>query len=184
MAKSAISRYKCHTLLKLSRDPILNIGIAGLGGGAGGFGQGGFGGGGQFGGYPGGSSSSGSKCWGTDPNRNFDIAHATVGSSNNPCQDTFHGDRAFSEAESQAFKTTLEKIIGSHGGPNKVIYVSVHAYSQLWMFPNGHIKSKSAHHYDLKRVADRAVSDLRFLLFMKNRHFPIFLQLSKDTFIF
>ena len=156
----------------------LKFGPLGLGGGAGG----GFGGAGQFGGsYPGGSSSSGSKCWGTDPNRNFDIGHGTVGSSNNPCQDTFHGDRAFSEAESQAFKTTLTKIIGSHGGPNKVIYVSVHAYSQLWMFPNGHIKSKSAHHYDLKRVADRAVSDLRFLFFAsgtamslilrENRHF-------------
>ena len=60
---------------------------------------------GGFGGSAGGSnglagfsgSNSGSKCWGTDPNRNFDINHGTAGSSDNPCQDTYHGDRPFSE---------------------------------------------------------------------------------------
>lgn len=118
-------------------------------------------------GYPGGSSSK-SKCWGTDPNRNFDINHGTVGSSNNPCQDTYHGDRPFSEAESEAIKTVTEQIVASHGGPERVVYVSVHAYSQLWMFPNGHIRSKSPHHYALERVAEKAVGDLRWTL-LKNR---------------
>ena len=47
-----------------------------------------------FPGFPGAASSQ-SKCWGTDPNRNFDIAHGSVGSSSNPCQDTYHGDRPF-----------------------------------------------------------------------------------------
>ena len=97
----------------------------------------------------------------TDPNRNFDIAHGTVGSSNNPCQDTFHGDRAFSEAESQAIRTALTQISNNHGGSENVVYVSVHAYSQLWMYPNGHIKSVSKHDRDLKRVANIAASALR-----------------------
>ena len=97
----------------------------------------------------------------TDPNRNFDIAHGTVGSSNNPCQDTFHGDRAFSEAESQAIRTALTQISKQHGGSENVVYVSVHAYSQLWMYPNGHIKSVSKHDKDLKRVANIAASALR-----------------------
>lgn len=105
-------------------------------------------------------SNSNSKCWGTDPNRNFDIAHGTVGSSNNPCQDTFHGDRAFSEAESQAIRTALTQISNKHGGSENVVYVSVHAYSQLWMYPNGHIKSVSKHDKDLKRVANIAASAL------------------------
>ena len=87
-----------------------------------------------------------------------------MGSSNNPCQDTFHGDRAFSEAESQAIRTALTQISNNHGGPENVVYVSVHAYSQLWMYPNGHIKSVSKHDKDLKRVANIAASALRYFL--------------------
>jgi len=126
--------------------------------GFGGFGGSGTGGSNGLAGYPG--SNPGSKCWGTDPNRNFDINHGTAGSSDNPCQDTYHGDRPFSEAESEAMKTATEQIIASHGGAEKVVYVSVHAYSQLWMFPHGHVKSKSPHHYSLNKVANKAVQDL------------------------
>ena len=64
-------------------------------------------------------------------------------------------------AESEAMKTATEQIVASHGGAEKVIYVSVHAYSQLWMFPHGHVKSKSPHHYALNKVADKAVKELR-----------------------
>ena len=65
------------------------------------------------------------------------------------------------KAESEAMKTATEQIVASHGGAEKVIYVSVHAYSQLWMFPHGHVKSKSPHHYALNKVADKAVKELR-----------------------
>ena len=65
------------------------------------------------------------------------------------------------KAESDAMKTATEQIVASHGGAEKVIYVSVHAYSQLWMFPHGHVKSKSPHHYALNKVADKAVKELR-----------------------
>ena len=41
-------------------------------------------------------------CIGVDPNRNWDCAWATVGSSNNPCSDTFHGPEAFSEIEMES----------------------------------------------------------------------------------
>ena len=36
---------------------------------------------------------------GTDPNRNFDFQWATVGSSDQPCSETFHGSEPFSEVE-------------------------------------------------------------------------------------
>ena len=45
--------------------------------GFGGFGGSGTGGSNGLAGYPG--SNPGSKCWGTDPNRNFDINHGTAG---------------------------------------------------------------------------------------------------------
>ncbi len=116
-------------------------------------------------GFPG-AANSNSKCWGTDPNRNFDIGHGTVGSSNNPCQDTYHGERPFSEAESKAVRDGLQTVVSQHGGSKHVTYVSVHAYSQLWMFPNGHLKSLSKYHTDLKRVANVAANSLRYSNFV------------------
>ena len=110
-----------------------------------------------------------SKCWGTDPNRNFDIAHGSVGSSDDYCQDTYHGDRPFSEAESQAVRTALTDIIANHGGVKNVVYVSIHAFSQLWMYPNGYTKAKSQNHLDLKRVAAKAVSALRYVQVLGRR---------------
>ena len=38
---------------------------------------------------------------GTDPNRNFDFQWATVGSSDEPCSETFHGSEPFSEVETR-----------------------------------------------------------------------------------
>ena len=100
-----------------------------------------------------------SKCMGTDPNRNFDIGHGGVGASNNPCQDTYHGERPFSDAESRALRDALKTALVDHN--KQVTYVSVHAYSQLWMFPNGHTKSLSKHNSDLKSVANKATQALR-----------------------
>ena len=122
---------------------------------------------GLFGGFPGFPGAGGgapaqpqrpsypSKCSGVDPNRNFDVSFAVTGSSNKPCSDTYHGPRAFSEAESRAVKDAVLGI-----GPRLVSFVSVHAYSQLWMFPYGHVKRVAKDHNDLKRLAQVAVSAL------------------------
>ena len=56
-------------LLRSARQFWPNQPFPGLGGG--------FGGSNGLAGYPG--SNPGSKCWGTDPNRNFDINHGTAG---------------------------------------------------------------------------------------------------------
>ena len=69
-----------------------------------------------------------SKCIGVDPNRNFDIGHGTVGSSNNRCQDTYHGTGPFSSAEARALKVAVENIKATQ---KLASYVSVHAYSQV-----------------------------------------------------
>ena len=69
-----------------------------------------------------------SKCIGVDPNRNFDIGHGTVGSSNNRCQDTYHGNGPFSSAEARALKVAVENIKTTQ---KLASYVSVHAYSQV-----------------------------------------------------
>ena len=52
-------------------------------------------------------------CW-QDPNRNFDILHGRVGSSNDPCQDTFHGETPFSEQESKAVRDVTNELVGRY----------------------------------------------------------------------
>ena len=69
---------------------------------------------------------SGSKCVGTDVNRNFDMDWATVGSSKDPCQDTYHGSTPFSEAESRATRDAINAIKSTH---TVAAFVSVHSYS-------------------------------------------------------
>jgi len=45
----------------------------------------------------------GSSCYGVDPNRNYDILWSQVGSSSNPCDDTYCGEYAHSEPEIEAY---------------------------------------------------------------------------------
>ena len=49
-------------------------------------------------------------CVGTDPNRNWDCQWATVGSSNNPCSDTYHGTDPFSEIEMESAAEYIESL--------------------------------------------------------------------------
>lgn len=47
------------------------------------------------------TTSSPLGCRGADPNRNWGYMWNTGGSSNAPCDDTFHGEAAFSEVETK-----------------------------------------------------------------------------------
>jgi len=76
--------------------------------------------------------NKGSSCVGVDNNRNWGFKFNTGGSSNNPCDETYHGPTAFSEPEN----TALANYLQAH--PNVEGYVDFHAYSQLWMTPWGY----------------------------------------------
>jgi len=76
--------------------------------------------------------NKGSSCVGVDNNRNWGFKFNTGGSSNNPCDEAYHGPTAFSEPEN----TALADYLQAH--PNVEGYVDFHAYSQLWMTPWGY----------------------------------------------
>ncbi|CAF3636880.1 unnamed protein product [Rotaria sordida] len=76
------------------------------------------------------SKTSVPNCYGADPNR---------GSSNNPCDDTFCGDKAFSEIET----AQVAKFITDQRG-TIVNYINFHSYSQLWMSPWSYTTMKTA----------------------------------------
>ncbi|XP_047735826.1 carboxypeptidase B [Hyalella azteca] len=80
-----------------------------------------------------------SPCFGADLNRNFGYMWNSGGSSGDPCSDIFRGVKPFSEPESRA----LRDFLLLHRDQLKV-YVSIHAYKQLWMYPWGYHHGRMA----------------------------------------
>lgn len=96
-------------------------------------------------------------CRGADPNRNWNVKWGGIGTSSNPCSDTYHGPYPFSEVESRNVARYLHSIRTSLVG-----YMDIHAYSQLWMTPWGHGKGQYPPTYsEMMRVARIAVNALK-----------------------
>ncbi|KAJ3214034.1 Carboxypeptidase A4 [Dinochytrium kinnereticum] len=74
----------------------------------------------------------GSICLGTDPNRNWDFGWSLPGASGNPCDEVYYGSGPFSTPEARAMANYILSV------GNAVSYMDFHAYSQLWLFPNGY----------------------------------------------
>ncbi len=70
-------------------------------------------------------------CVGTDPNRNWDSMWATVGTSDNPCADTYHGEYAMSEIE----VANIAAFVDSH--TNIRFSNNIHTYGQMVLLPYG-----------------------------------------------
>jgi len=94
-------------------------------------------------------------CRGADANRNFDIEHCGVGTSRKPCEDTYCGDKPFSESETRALRDLMSEL------KDRIkLYISIHAYSQLWMTPYGTTKALPPNYSDLIRVGTAGVNAL------------------------
>ncbi|XP_006887189.1 PREDICTED: carboxypeptidase A4 isoform X2 [Elephantulus edwardii] len=103
------------------------------------------------------SLNPGSRCIGTDPNRNWNASFAGVGTSDNPCSETYHGPHANSEVE---VKSVVD-FIQAHG--NFKCFVDLHSYSQLLMYPYGYTTRKAPDAKELDEVARRAAKALASL---------------------
>uniref|UniRef100_A0A3Q1CK92 Peptidase M14 domain-containing protein n=1 Tax=Amphiprion ocellaris TaxID=80972 RepID=A0A3Q1CK92_AMPOC len=93
------------------------------------------------------SRNSGSICRGVDPNRNWDAGFGGPGASSSPCSDSYRGPSAHSEIE---VKNVVD-LIKSHG--NFKAFISVHAYSQLLMYPYGYTCTNVPHQAELTKPA-------------------------------
>lgn len=100
----------------------------------------------------------GSRCIGTDPNRNWNYKWGFPGASTDPCDEAFRGSHAFSEVEVRNVATFLRSLSeeGRIAG-----YMDVHAYSQLWMTPWGYTRQPTRDHRELMRVSKKAVEAIR-----------------------
>lgn len=74
--------------------------------------------------------NNGGGCFGVDNNRNYEVYFGGAGSSGAPCNDTYRGGFAFSEAENRNVRWVLEQF------PNVLVGVDAHSYGQQILRPN------------------------------------------------
>ncbi|CAJ1056102.1 carboxypeptidase A1-like isoform X1 [Xyrichtys novacula] len=106
----------------------------------------------------------GSSCVGVDPNRNWDAGFGAPGASNNPCSETFRGPRAHSESEVKS----IVDFVKAHG--NIKAFISIHAYSQMLLYPYGYTKTPAKHQAELHSLAKKAITDLATLYGTRYRY--------------
>ncbi|KAG9509973.1 Notchless protein-like 1, partial [Fragariocoptes setiger] len=90
----------------------------------------------------------GTRCRGTDLNRNYPFQWNTGGSSGYPCSETYRGARAASEPETQ---TIMQLMWNIHDRLRA--YISLHAYSQVILMPWGYTQQLPVDYEQCERVA-------------------------------
>ncbi|XP_045453545.1 carboxypeptidase B-like [Melitaea cinxia] len=86
-------------------------------------------------------------CPGADGNRNFNFAWNTVGTSNNRCSDIYAGSRAFSEVEVRAVDAIMQEYRDRID-----IYITMHSFGSMILYPWGHDGTLSENAFALQRV--------------------------------
>jgi len=92
--------------------------------------------------------NKGSSCLGVDINRNWDYQWSDAGASTNPCDETFHGFKAFTEPEPLAIASYCNKT------QNLAAYIDFHSYSQMFMRPWGYSTNLPKDDTVLKQLGD------------------------------
>ncbi|XP_006861198.1 PREDICTED: carboxypeptidase A4 isoform X2 [Chrysochloris asiatica] len=103
------------------------------------------------------SQNLGSRCIGTDPNRNWNASFAGEGASDNPCSEVYHGPHANSEVEVKSVVDFIQK----HG--DFKCFIDLHSYSQLLMYPYGYTVNMVPDAEELDTVARHAAKALASL---------------------
>jgi len=100
--------------------------------------------------------SPGTKCNGTDGNRNFDFHWAEIGSSNNECADDYHGRHAFSEIETAAIRDYVLQ------NKNSIkLYLSFHSFGQLILYPWGYKEELPVNSDELQALGELAAKSIK-----------------------
>ncbi|NXV36238.1 CBPB1 Carboxypeptidase, partial [Rissa tridactyla] len=113
------------------------------------------------------SKNAGSRCIGTDPNRNFNAGWCTLGASKSPCDSTYCGSAPESERETKA----LADFIREHLSTIKA-YLTIHSYSQLLLFPYSYAYKLPSNYEELKSIAHAAAKQLASLYNTKYTYGP------------
>ncbi|XP_068595174.1 carboxypeptidase A5 [Brachionichthys hirsutus] len=106
----------------------------------------------------------GSRCFGVDPNRNWDAGFGGPGASSSPCSETYRGPSAHSESEVKA----IVDFVKTHG--NFKSFVSIHSYSQMLLYPYGYTRTPAKDQAELHSLAKTATAELASLYGTRYRY--------------
>uniref|UniRef100_A0A3Q3WB25 Carboxypeptidase A1 n=1 Tax=Mola mola TaxID=94237 RepID=A0A3Q3WB25_MOLML len=106
----------------------------------------------------------GSSCVGVDPNRNWDAGFGGPGASGSSCSETYRGPKAHSESEVKS----IVDFVKSHG--NIKAFISIHAYSQMLLYPYGYTRTPVRDQAKLNSLAKKAITDLASLYGTRYRY--------------
>ena len=95
---------------------------------------------------------------GVDANRNYGFHWNKGGSSADPCAQTYHGPKAWSEIETQNVRNYILKRKGEW-----IFYNSIHSYSQLIILPWSYTTSRPSNFNVLNEVADKGTKALKMV---------------------
>ncbi|XP_077502703.1 carboxypeptidase B-like [Amblyomma americanum] len=101
-------------------------------------------------------SVNGTKCYGTDLNRNFDVSFCSTVEEADPCKETFCGKAPFSEPESHAFREYVTEF-----RDRIAFYFSFHAFGDLWLIPYSFRTERPPDYDELMARANRAVDAIQ-----------------------
>ncbi|XP_032895174.1 carboxypeptidase A1-like [Amblyraja radiata] len=121
------------------------------------------------------SKYSGEQCIGVDPNRNFDANFGGPGASGVSCASTYYGPYANSEKEVKA----IVDFVKSHG--NFKVFIDVHSYSQLLLFPYGYTKTVPKDYDELLDLSKKSITSLASLYGTKYRYGPIITTIYQSS---
>ncbi|NXV46704.1 CBPB1 Carboxypeptidase, partial [Uria aalge] len=113
------------------------------------------------------SKNAGTRCIGTDPNRNFNAGWCSLGASKRPCDSTYCGSAPESEKETKA----LADFIREHLSTIKA-YLTIHSYSQLLLFPYSYTYKLPSNYDELNSIASAAAKQLASLYNTKYTYGP------------
>lgn len=82
-------------------------------------------------------SKQNDRCYGVDPNRNFDIHWGGQGASAICNSEFYQGPKVFSEPECQNMATWIQRLKDQN---NLQAMLTLHTFGQLWLVPYGYAK--------------------------------------------
>lgn len=93
------------------------------------------------------------KCFGVDPNRNFDVHWNESVREHRPCDEVYGGPMPFSEPETQGIKSIMER-----WKEQTKMYMSIHTYGNTIIYPYGYTTKPHPHRILLHQIAMAGVN--------------------------
>ncbi|XP_022214227.2 carboxypeptidase B [Drosophila obscura] len=96
-------------------------------------------------------SPNGGECFGTNLNRNFDVAwRQGYAELSDPCTESYAGSEPFSEAETRLVRDIMHQLVDNGSG---TMYLSLHTANRSLFYPWVHESSPTRNHQELQEIA-------------------------------